>query len=440
MSQSKRYDELIFNKDIVRDMLDDIGDQINKKLTREEGQTFMAYLRENSLKNWGMHKDQDIIDTLIKNFIIKYHTSKGRNTIKRENDIIDIHEIQKINIGLDGQDPDVNKLDNVNEDGIPISSMVSSSNIINNNDDDEPGGTLGSFDEVKTVSTIKNVEKITNLEKLFGFSDVANIQAIFNPSAGHQVSYLLMDTRYRLSDPDGTYKFSWNVLAGSTTSGTGVINLLNQIKNIVAIKVFPFRIPYVTAFDNTQQYKRITMLIDEFSGMAMIGQENRKFHFIFNTTNDGTMVDLSPLPDSQTCTFRFHKPITQLDSLTISFANPLSLIKFDRDRDQGQIFYENPLRIVTTNPHNLSTGDIIYISQFTTDTPIVDSLLIGKVNLAEGWNVVIPSNDNLTIQIDDIDLSTLVAPLLPFYVTLYYGSKRIFIPMEITYQNTTTSN
>jgi hypothetical protein len=440
MDQSVRYKEVIFNRTTLINILGKIANKIGTKLEKFEGDRILSYLKENSSKNWSLLKNDQIIDNLVENYVLKYHTSAGRNTISRQNDIVDIHEIQKLNIGLNGQDPDPSKIDNVNEDGFPITTGFSSNSGPMVSDNAESGGTLGSLDGIKSVDSVGSIDKITNIEKLFGYSAISSIQSIFNPDAGNKTDYLMMDTRYRLPDPDGTFKFSWNVLAGTNTSGQGIVNLLNQVKNIVAIKVFPFRIPYVAALDSTQQYKRITMLIEEFSGMSIIAQEGRKFHFIFDMEKDGDMVDLKPLHDAKTCIFKFNKPITQLDSLTISFANPLSLLKFDNDRDQGIIYYENPLRIVTTLPHNLSTGDLIYISGFTTNDPNTDSAIIKSINNTSGLNVIIANNDGFTLNIDGIDLTTVTAPIPNLYVSLYYGSKRIYIPMEIIYRDFSTTN
>lgn len=434
--QTNRFNLLIMNPNSLKIIMNAVANKINRKLEKQEGRQLITYLRENATKNWSTYSDEQLFEIIVNNYLYKFHTTNGRNAIKKQTtDIIDIHEIQKLNIGLTGQDVDQDKLDNVNEDGVPIipgSTSTVPASQVQADEYDEPQTSL---DEIKSITNVKTIDKLTNLEKILGFNDALNIQSIFNPVATYKKNYIEMDTRYRLADPDGTTKFAWDVLTNSASSGTGIINTLGQIKNIISMRIYPFRIPYCQAFDKTGQYRRVTMLIEEFSGMAIIGQEGRKFHFTFDMRIDGNMVDLLPLPDSRSCVFEFSKPITQLDKLTISFGNPLQQIQFDKDRDTAVIYYENPARFVANSPHNLSTGDLIYISGFTTTNTVADAAIILLVNRVDGWNIIVPSSDGVTFQIDDLDISGVVGQIVGQNVAVFYGSKRIFITMEFTYQN-----
>ncbi len=202
---------------------------------------------------------------------------------------------------------------------------------------------------------------------------------------------------------------------------------------MVSIQTSNIRLPFQNnVFINA--YKRISLLINEFSGQSYIGQEGRKFHFLFSTELDGNMIECRALP-TERATFEFAKPITQLDTFTVSFSCPLEAMEFDMDRMLMGVQYSYPAGLVSVLPHKLQTGDQIYITNFATNDPTTDSAAITNANRVSGYNVFVV--DDYTITLDELDLTAVTAPINPYNIQVYFGSKRIFVPLELKYINTT---
>ena len=145
-----------------------------------------------------------------------------------------------------------------------------------------------------------------------------------------------------------------------------------------------------------------------------------------------TFYRLVPLPNTS-ARFYFRKPITLLSSLTLSFGTPLQPLLFDKDRlvYDGALTYVAPdLIFTTTEDPNLSNGDLVYMTDFTTSST-TDVLLVQTINRSRGN--VIHSVNNAIFQFS-IDITGFTAPTAPFSVgEVYFGSKRINFKLQFTY-------
>ena len=72
----------------------------------------------------------------------------------------------------------------------------------------------------------------------------------------------------------------------------GTVNAIGNIRDITALRIFPIKLPYNSYIDN--DYTRVTIFIQEISAQSFIGQENRRFHFMFSTTVDDRWINLEP--------------------------------------------------------------------------------------------------------------------------------------------------
>ncbi len=257
------------------------------------------------------------------------------------------------------------------------------------------------------TSTFSTQVEVTSL---LGNKTLTDLQRLINPELVKKNIYILLDTRYRLLENDGTTYFKWNFI-NTEINAQGAVNAIGNIRDITSLRIYPVRIPYNTNGDN--DYDRITIFIQEFSAQSFIAQENRRFHFMFNPTTTDRWIDLAPdyFNDGY---FRFRNPITRLETLTLTFGSPLEQMTFDTDRmltsissyitQINNIYY---ITFTTTSAHNLETGDRVYISNFTTENPSTDNIVVSAVNRSNGHIISIVDDFNFNINVNGTSLRTL---------------------------------
>lgn len=430
MSSSTRFASRISDEKGMTEIATIVARKIGRLPTKEELGRLRLYVTSQAIRNWSMQTDREIFQILADNWTKDYFTVKGREKMRETKVMgtVDMHEIMKLQIGATDSDP-TELLDQVDPHGIPITRVIKTA-------DPDLGPQLGSLDQVKSVASIGAVNDIT---RILGISDKATIQALFNPDAGLRCNYINLDSKNRLTDSDGTTEYSWNFLNNSAELSPGAVNSLGNVKNIVEIQISEFRFPWIESM-HISSLKRATMLIKEFSAQSFIGNPLR-YHFMFKTEVDDNSVNMIPLltsGGSETGSFKFAKPITQMDKITVSFGNPLNPVVMHRDRQFVNITYTATPTFTTADglPHNLQTADQVIFSSFTTGDPIGDQKIIDQVNDENGHNIFVP--DETTFQIDDLDLSSIVTPAAgPFEV--YYGSKRVVIQLKLIYIQSTSA-
>jgi hypothetical protein len=230
--------------------------------------------------------------------------------------------------------------------------------------------------------------------RILGQATPEGIQKYFNPQALCSRNYFVLDTRYRVLDNDGTRTFIWDHV-NNLSRAQGTVNTVGNIRDIIQIKVYPIRIPYAAGADN--DHHRVTALFDEFSAQSFVGQENRRFHTVFEAKVDGDFIDLDSRYQNEGI-YRFSKPITQFNSITLSFASPLEPITFDTDRLSSTLTHAAVTIITTSANHNLSSGNRVYISSYSTTNAVQDTALIASVNSSH--LVTVTGATTFTIPID----------------------------------------
>jgi hypothetical protein len=295
------------------------------------------------------------------------------------------------------------------------------------------------------------VEKTDNkIQKFLGLDNPENVARVINPSSMHRKNFIMLDSRYRIltrNDTSGIIKFSWNYIIKSQIEAQGSVNIVGNVRDIISIRVYPFRIPYVTSADN--KYARISVFIEELGSQAFIAHEQRKYHFMLRSVIDSDFIDLETDKFNDGF-FHFEKPITTLNTLTVSFGSPLEQVTFENDRSWCGIdyFVDAPLTRITTytnspvgssiQPHNLSNGDRVYFELFDVgfinpalvEQDRLNQLVKSTINREEGFLITVVDANNFTIPFD----STIIQnPITDIRFRVFFGSKRIFIPMELTY-------
>lgn len=287
-------------------------------------------------------------------------------------------------------------------------------------------------------------EKIgkSDINNLLGMSTADEVVRILNPKSQYRKNHMLLDSRYRIfleQSDENISKFRWNYIQKSQSTINGSVNVIGNVRDIIGFRIYPIRIPYVTSADNN--YARISVFIEELASQAFIAHEGRKFHFMMNSTIDSSFINLEA--DVYNGYFWFERPITTLETITLSFGNPLEPIVFERDRDfcSFNYFIINPFTQITTEKeHNLQNGDRVYFTNFnvgTVNPVLVDQIIINnkiksEINNVGGHLVTVIDPKNFSILVNSSQIQN---PIADLRVNVFYGAKRLFIPLEIIYIN-----
>ena len=283
-----------------------------------------------------------------------------------------------------------------------------------------------SLDNPNDSDLIKSL--ISMIPSLNTENDQINFTKILNYESLLRDSNILLDSRYQnLSNNDLT-KIQFTIMNGSKIKvpGSGIITSIAPMRDIKEIEIFPFSIPYSSNADN--YYQKITLSILELASVSIDSYEDCQFHFMFKAVKNKNLIDLIPINS----TFRFFKPITKLADFTLRFGTPLNPISFDKDRlYTASIDYtSNPCVIKFNEDHNLISSDLIYINDFTTLNPSQDLNIINTFNNSNGYLCTRMSNLEISI---NIDATQVTSPDTNLSILVYFGSKRIILPLRIRY-------
>ena len=149
---------------------------------------------------------------------------------------------------------------------------------------------------------------------------------------------------------------------------------------------------------------------------------------MFTAIKNKNLIDLTPINSI----FRFYKSITNITDLTLRFGTPLYPITFDSDRlyTSNIDYTSNPCIITFSQDHNLVSGDLIYINDFTSLSPADDLAIINTFNDNNGQLCTRISGTQLSI---NVDATQVQYPDPNLSINMYFGSKRILLPLRIRY-------
>jgi len=269
-----------------------------------------------------------------------------------------------------------------------------------------------------------------------GIGNLLELVSAVNPRAlTRHFPQLVLDTRNRSlvdSTPGQRTSLSWS----RNTSGgyeRGALNSLKPVRNIVQIECATIYMPNINdvAFN---EYRQISMLIQEFSDQSSILSDSVRFHFLFDAETISNDVGSERLkltsPYRQTSYVGFDPPLTSIDTLTITFGSPAERLTlgYDRDSNPVSVSSSNPVVFTCSINHNLRAGDLVYLEGFTTDNPSTDSYNISIANRTSGH--VIQNPTNTTFEIAILDTTGMVNPIV---TSIIFGPQRFFIPFKLRY-------
>jgi len=416
-----------------------IGKHIGRKLTTQENIYVLDIIGNIDFTGTEKFSITDIIQTLSKglyNKILKINNSKffkeinyDKNTNNRNdsnnqntnsrNDIIDTeydmhtYHVNVLNANKTADDPDniidtVNKIDNINN------------NVISNNKDNT--------DDNKDSSIVANLTTIFNLVDLTG------IRRTFNPKSRILKEYIIFDSRYRSLSASTNTKFQWKY-SDSPYANNGVVNTIKTVRNLIAMKMCQASFPNIPNMDISSG--KIAILFQEFLASSFIASSNINYNLLLRRTPlaganyvYGTIYVLLQTEDYQDGIIKFRQPITELNTFTMSFSDPLNPIIFPPDRSMVNFIYGNPTTIITPLPNNLINNSTVFITDFTTTNVYNDASVIAAMNNPNG--LIISTIDTTTFTVP-VDTSSLSGAILDLSVECYFAQYRFIFPFELAY-------
>jgi hypothetical protein len=245
----------------------------------------------------------------------------------------------------------------------------------------------------------------------------------FSINLSHQT--LVLDSRNRLYYGNQYQdSYSWDLNPTGGTGQVGNVKIQDPLQQIVQMKISGFWLPSNSMIGN--YYDKVRMTIKEFNTQSIQVTEFIPdpailyYIYEFNITKVlGNRIYLEPT----NAVYNFRKPVAQLNKITIQFRLPFQPFEFEPDRGLYTITYANPT-VFTINYEtatNIDTGDLVYVLDSNSGIITLDQTLTSK----QGYYVTRLSTTTFSIPVNS---SAGTNPQTN--VQIYYGSKRLFIPLE----------
>lgn len=231
-------------------------------------------------------------------------------------------------------------------------------------------------------------------------------------------AYLQFDTRYRdltHSFEENPGQFRWAVSNIPFLQQDGAAGVVFGLEDIVEMEVESFEIPADNTFPN--YYNRITLFIEEINTQAVMASEDTRYHWDFETSVSGNKIRLTPLRRKMV----FIDPYRSLVQTTFVLRAPYQNIPFSKDRMVAVATPgSNPVIWTTAEPHIINTNDPVYFTGVDTGDIVVNT----AINDKDGWPIIKLNSTQFTVP---VSFATI---LLPISTVVYFGSKRIIIPIR----------
>jgi len=319
---------------------------------------------------------------------------------------------------------------------------------------DEDSGIKGEFDLVAFL-------QIPTFEKFV---------AEMNPTTRKKKAYLCLDSRYGRFNQERT-KISWDI-AGNLQVSENSTNLVGGVRDITSIRMHSI---VVRKFPSVQQ--RASIFIEELAAQSFILPGGRRFHFMAllndlqnpisiinrnaNTVGeaiaDFTVFDKYELLAGYRFNegyYRFNKPVTLLDTVTVSIGNPDQLVVLPKYE-----FLDVPVINLTNNsltlefpePHGYITNiNNLAYNNYNAYSIFIDGFVSNEVNYNNFVNsyeftgVTIVSPTVITLSFNDYPAGRHnlyptannifpIVPALPISVRVRFNSYRILMNFELEY-------
>lgn len=269
--------------------------------------------------------------------------------------------------------------------------------------------------------------QLAKVVKLFG-TDVEKIK--------QTKTYVILDTRYRFID-EGDYNSTLDhftfIYGSGRVNSPGTIMTTTPLSNIIAMKIYKTKIP-VPSSKTPLSYK-IGVSINEFTAQAYDCSGN-KVHWLLGLSQNSNINNVDIVVENYNDgIFNFSTPINVVNSLSISFSDPIHRTIFYNDRGLCTYTGVFPQTITTVYPHNFSNiGNSTYIRfiDFTTADPVKDKDFIEMINTTDRVASISSSNTLTTFTPGFAGITPMPSGTI---FTVFYSERRIFMPLEFTIKN-----
>lgn len=315
---------------------------------------------------------------------------------------------------------------------------------------DNQTSAIGGFADEKDIESVQTTELDVAVRAIFNKLTIQDLAVELNPIANYVRAHVVLDAENCLENiGDSTltapFAISW-YYSYSNNYQRGAISSFGDVGRIVGLRVLTLYTPIQSGFTygGVLINNVLTVAFEEFSAQSIIAPSGRKFHF--------SMISLSPSLDDFIPVneyYWFNKPITQIDKLTITLANPNNIIPIYI----GRLLISNlATMFVAGNPSRFQvpslgfaayrTGDRVYITGFTTSDPVGDAAVIAAMNDPAGLictKTPPVSASTLLIPVDSTGIAAY--PVSPVYTCYIYNPRiRLILSMEIIYEKTALSS
>ena len=272
------------------------------------------------------------------------------------------------------------------------------------------------------------------IRSVFDKTTVKDLAHELRKDLRYTYDYIVLDSKYRQLQEIGNADiktFVWGYSPGKNIA-VGNVNSSSDIERIVSIKLDSICLPYgIERYDGNLSYTRISVVIKELIAQSYMLSSKMNAHWILCNSEqfyaNKKRIEFTT-DDFHKGTFVFNKPITYLDSLTISFGSPLYPISFLFDRDTCTATYGVNTTLTCTYPHMFNGSFYITISNFNTADIINDKDVISRMN-NQTEILVTGSGNNIIVPID----TSTITPIGGLQFNVFYEDRRIVMPMTIQY-------
>jgi len=246
-------------------------------------------------------------------------------------------------------------------------------------------------------------------------------------------AYFLLDRKYQSRIHNKENKFTWALSYLQSSNKNSVVTKA-PMKNIRSVHMYPFRFPETP---NAMTFaRRISVSIEELGSHGFTSvYKNNQFQFLFDAvveTEDNGVDNIKLLDSRDPTDHTFYANVQYLESITLTFGNPINKLILHTDRLIGTITSVGIQTVIEfTEPHLLTVGDVVSVENFSTTNPVKDSTQINLINGENG--LVISSLTDKTITLD-VNLSGIVGVIDKTY-EVYFESRRFMIPIEFSYES-----
>lgn len=303
-------------------------------------------------------------------------------------------------------------------------------------------------------SGVYNDKKIggkNEIVSFMGMNTLDKFATMINPDVKRKKAYMCLDSRYATFNSACT-RLTWSFVNNVNTVNNST-NVVGPVKNITWIRMHSM---VVRKFDSIP--RRATILVEELSAQAFIMPSGRRFHFV------GLLNDMQypvPLPQRNTSAipsavdfqivdkyellagykfndgfYRFNKPITELDNVTISIGNPDTLVVIPKYEFLGVTVTSitaTELTLEFPEPHNYTWNvpdtESVYTSK-SAFSIFIDDLVIDDpawndvqtfINSLEFTRITVFTDTTITLTYEDYSAGTNFLAIVPVTLTIPGG-------------------